>query len=255
LYEWLGCFTQGRTCVIVSREVALDTLKLKDFIEQNEISIIQATPSRWSQLIESGWSGKAGCLGLCGGESLTQELVKQLSALGVELWNCYGPTETTLWSMAKLVDPDDEDVQRRLSVGQGVANYQHFVLDAHGELVPRGVKGELCIASPGLARGYFNLPELTAQQFIKNPFSDDLESRLYRTGDLARYLPDGNLEFLGRRDNQVKLRGFRIELGEIESQLAAHPSVRKAVVMLSTSGEIEQLVGYVTALDDVPVDV
>ena len=132
-------------------------------------------------------------------------------------------------------------------IGRPIANTQIYILDTSLQPVPIGIPGEIYIGGDGLARGYFNRPEVTAEKFIQNPFSDDPISRLYRTGDLAKYRADGNIEFLGRNDNQVKIRGHRIELGEIESILNQHPSVKESVIVArdrDSSGE-KELVAYV----------
>ncbi|EDN67483.1 Non-ribosomal peptide synthetase/polyketide synthase [Beggiatoa sp. PS] len=138
------------------------------------------------------------------------------------------------------------DATAPISIGQPIANTQIYILDRYLQPVPIGISGELHIGGVGLARGYLNRPDLTAEKFIKNPFSDDPNSRIYKTGDLARYLPNGNIEYLGRIDNQVKIRGFRIELGEIEAVLLQHQAIREAVVTLSkTQSNDKRLIAYV----------
>ncbi len=143
------------------------------------------------------------------------------------LWNVYGPTETTIWSLIAQIDFQSG----LISIGHPLANTEVYILDLYLQPVPIGVPGELHIGGVGLARRYLNRPELTAERFIQNPFSDDKSARLYKTGDLARYLADGNIEYLGRSDNQVKIRGFRIELGEIEAVLSSHEQIQQAVVI------------------------
>src|SRR5262249_30246121 len=154
-----------------------------------------------------------------------------------------GPTETTIWSTMQRVEPGEGPV----SIGRPIANTQVYILDDYLQPVPVGVHGDLYIAGDGLAEGYFNCPELTAEKFIPNPFGDNSNLRIYRTGDRAKYLADGNIEFLGRIDNQVKVRGHRIELGEIESILNQHPEVRESVIVARDRDSLleQRLIGYV----------
>jgi acyl-CoA synthetase (AMP-forming)/AMP-acid ligase II len=161
------------------------------------------------------------------------------------VWNLYGPTETTVWSAIWPVESNSE----RICIGKPIHNTQIHLLDSSGLPVPVGVPGELHIAGDGLARGYQSRPELTAEKFVPNPFGAP-SSRLYRTGDLGRYLPDGNIEFIGRTDNQVKVRGFRIELGEIEAVLAGHQDVKQVVLAAREEGEDKRLVAYVVVQPD-----
>src|SRR5690606_13199351 len=165
---------------------------------------------------------------ICSGEALAlahKELWFEKIAGATELHNLYGPTEASIDVTAYQVSRDD----RSIPIGKPIANTRLYILDADNECAPLGVAGELCIAGPQLARGYWNRPELTAKAFVENPLVTG--DRIYRTGDLARWLPDGNVEYLGRIDNQVKLRGFRIELGEIEAALVEIPGVREALVI------------------------
>ena len=159
------------------------------------------------------------------------ELLDRFSTrLSAKLHNQYGPTEATIdatsWTCAK------SNHQHSVPIGRPIANTQVYILDSYLQPVPVGVPGELHIAGDGLARGYLNENQLTAEKFISNPFSKELGARLYKTGDLGRYLPDGSIEFLGRMDNQVKLRGYRVELGEIENVLAQYPGVRDSVLLV-----------------------
>lgn len=160
-------------------------------------------------------------------------LAQELAPLCQEIWNLYGPTETTIWSAIYQYSSDLPADCRTVPIGKAIANTQFYILDDQLQLVPPGTPGELYIGGAGLARGYLNRPDLTAERFIPNPFSPDSNPSdlLYKTGDLAKYLPDGNLECLGRLDNQVKIRGFRIELGEIEAVLNQHPAVQTTVVI------------------------
>ena len=159
-----------------------------------------------------------------------------------DLINVYGPTETTVWSTAAVIDRSGGPV----TIGRPLANTQVYVLDLQRRPVPVGVPGELYIGGDGVARGYLHRPDLTAERFVPDPFSTEVGARLYRTGDLVRFGEDGQLEYLGRLDHQVKVRGYRIELGEIEAVLAAHPAVRESVVVArpDASGD-RSLVAYV----------
>jgi amino acid adenylation domain-containing protein len=180
------------------------------------------------------------------GEACTEELVARWSP-GRDFFNAYGPTETTVCaSMHRCADSEPGGPP----IGRPIANVKLYVLDAHMQPVPVGVPGELHVGGIGLAQGYLNRPQLTAERFVVDPFSDDPEAQLYKTGDLVRYRPDGNVEFLGRVDHQVKLRGFRIELGEIEAVLRRHPEVQEAVTLArdDVPGG-EGLVAYVTPGD------
>jgi natural product biosynthesis luciferase-like monooxygenase protein len=178
---------------------------------------------------------------LVGGEALPESLARDLAfTVGGRVTNMYGPTETTVWSSVAYVTKDRSDV----TIGFPIANTTLHVLDRDGRLAPAGLSGELFIGGDGVVRGYWKRPELTAERFVKDPFSD---GRLYRTGDLVRRRADGALEFLGRLDHQVKIRGHRIELGEIEARLREHAAVQEAVVVARDDGAGPELVGYVIA--------
>jgi len=236
--------TVGARVVLASRDIAADGRRLKDLIETAGATVMQATPSTWRMLIEAGWTGCEKFKILCGGEALPLDLAKDLLKRGNAAWNLYGPTETTVWSAVWRVESGCDT----LSVGNPINNTQLYILDANLEPVPFGVRGELYIGGKGVARGYLNRPELTAEKFIRNPHSADSDARMFRTGDLARHLPDGNIEWLGRIDEQVKIRGHRIELGEIEAALHLHPAISQAVVVgrKDAVGETS-LVAYVVA--------
>ena len=233
----------GARLILVSRETAADGTQLAAALENYRITTMQATPATWRILIEAGWQGKSDLKILCGGETLSQVLAGKLLEMGASVWNLYGPTETTIWSLVQQVAAIDDRV---IPIGRPIANTRVYVLDQYQQLLPVGVPGELCIGGVGLARGYLNRPELTAQKFITDPFNYEAGSRLYRSGDLARYRADGTIEFLGRIDHQVKIRGFRIECGEIETTLNTHPAVREALVVAREDGPGEKrLVAYV----------
>ena len=234
----------GGRLVMVSRSVATDGTQLLERLNDCVATVLQATPATWRLLLAAGWSGSPQLKILCGGEALSRELANQLVEKGASLWNLYGPTEATIWSTIDRV----ENTEGTVCIGRPIANTQIYLLDEHLQPVPVGVPGELYIGGAGLARGYLNRPELTAQKFIVNPLSQEPSARLYNTGDLARYQRDGNIEYLGRIDHQVKVRGFRIELGEIEVVLSQHPDVRESVVVKreDASGN-QRLVAYIVS--------
>ncbi len=217
----------GARVEIASREVVSDGIQLAERLARSGATVMQATPATWQLLLEMRWQGRNGLKTLCGGEALSQGLSHRLLERGASLWNLYGPTETTIWSTIYHVDAKNGVVP----IGRPIANTQIYLLDQQLQTVPIGVLGELHIGGDGLARGYRNRPDLTAERFIPHPYSNVPGDRLYMTGDLARYLPDGTIEFLGRIDQQVKIRGFRIEPGEIEAVLSQYASVQQAVVV------------------------
>src|SRR5260221_410412 len=237
----------GAKLAIVSRETAQYAVQLLEYLKEVNATVVQATPVTWQQLLDAGWRGEPALKVLCGGEAFPRELANELVKRATSVWNMYGPTETTIWSAALEVKAGEGPVP----IGHPIANTELFVLDQELQFIPIGVPGELYISGLGLARGYHNRPELTAEKFVANPFSQEPGARMYKTGDLVRRRHDGTLEFLGRLDNQVKLRGFRIELGEIESVLGNHPGVARGVVSLREDvvGE-RRLIGYIVPAKD-----
>ena len=217
----------GARIVLASRDVAADGGQLRRLVEDEGVTLMQATPTTWRLLLAAGWQGSTGFRALCGGEAFPPDLAEQLTARAT-VWNMYGPTETTVWSTLYRVPRPVGAVL----IGRPLANTQAHVLDRRGRHVPVGVPGELHIGGDGVAAGYLNRPELSAERFLPDPFRDEPGGRLYRTGDTVRLRSSGDLEYLGRGDHQVKLRGFRIELGEIESALAGVRGVGQAVVLL-----------------------
>ncbi|AXE28008.1 non-ribosomal peptide synthetase (plasmid) [Streptomyces globosus] len=206
--ELLLPLTRGATVHIAPEDVVRDGFALADLIGDAGATVIQATPATWEMLLHAGWTGHVRRL-LCGGEPLTAELADRLLDRCDELWNMYGPTETTIWSSAQRIRRGGP-----VTVGTPLANTAFRVAGPDGADVPFGAVGELLIGGDGVARGYRGKPELTAERFVHDPATGE---RLYRTGDLARWSADGNMVLLGRADRQVKLRGHRVELGEIEA--------------------------------------
>jgi amino acid adenylation domain-containing protein len=216
----------GAKLVIATDEQVTNGGLLLRLLQESNATILQATPGAWRILLEAGWTEATKLKVLCGGEALPRDLADSLLARSADVWNVYGPTETTIWSSASRVTTGDG----ALRIGPPTANTQFYILDEERKALPIGVAGELCIGGSGLARGYWKRPELTAQKFVANPFG---AGRIYRTGDLGRWNTDGTIELIGRSDFQVKIRGYRIELGEIEAALCKHADVREAIVVES----------------------
>ncbi|MBW4660753.1 MAG: amino acid adenylation domain-containing protein [Drouetiella hepatica Uher 2000/2452] len=230
----------GAKLVLASRAVAADGIQLLALLQRCQATVLHPTPATWRLLLAAGWQPTPNLKMISTGEALPPSLAHQLLCKGGELWNLYGPTETTIWATGCQI----QSAELPIAIGRPLANLQAYILDRHLHPVPIGVPGELYIGGVGLARGYLNRPELTAERFIPHPFSDRPGARLYKTGDLARFLADGQIECLGRIDHQVKLRGFRIELGEIEAVL--NQQVRESVVVIQTDPAGEPcLVAYV----------
>jgi amino acid adenylation domain-containing protein len=225
----------GAKIVLVSSEVAADGFQLLAKLTDSGATFLQATPVSFRLLLAAGWQGSPTLRVVSTGEALPRNLADLLLDKVAELWDLYGPTETTVWSTGVKINDlrRCSDFQGALElIGRPIANTQAYILDRYLQPVPIGIRGELHIGGNCLAKGYLHRPDLTSQKFIADPFSDVAGARLYKTGDLARYLPDGNIEYLGRIDNQVKIRGFRIELGEIEALLAQNAGVREVAVLV-----------------------
>jgi amino acid adenylation domain-containing protein len=250
----------GAKVVLASRGVASDAQQLMALIKEHAATVLQATPATWQLLLEGGWKGALQMKALCGGESLTKTLSRRLIGRVQELWNLYGPTETTIWSCSRKVPAVSEDGSPVETIGRPIANTRIYILDEQREPVAIGMVGEIYIGGAGVARGYLNRTELTAERFVKDPFQADppagvslashsvAQARMYRSGDLGRWRTDGTIECLGRKDQQVKIRGFRIELGEIEAQLRQHRGVMDTAVLAREDepGD-KRLVAYVVA--------
>src|ERR1700677_4240774 len=239
----------GGTLVVADRLISADPLRLAAVLERFEITVLQATPVTWRLLASSGWEGKRHLKMVCGGEALSRDLANQLLCLGEDLWNCYGPTETTIWSGALRIQTE----QGVATVGPPIANTRFYVLDDMGRLLPPGVPGELYIGGIGVSPGYVDRPEITKQRFLPDPFAPLPGSRMFKTGDLVRLVNGNEFEFFGRLDHQVKLRGYRIELGEIESVLRTFPGIENAVAARCENGSGgPYLVAYVPLSHDQP---
>jgi amino acid adenylation domain-containing protein len=238
----------GGTVVMASRPTTGDGVALAGLLDASGATVMQATPSTWRLLIDAGWRGGSDLRALCGGEALPAALAAAMLERCGEVWNMFGPTETTIWSTCIRLESGEPPIP----IGLPIANTSVHVLDDDGRPVPAGTPGELHIGGTGLARGYFERPELTAERFIEH---EELGSRLYRTGDLVSQRADGVLDYLGRLDHQVKIRGFRIELGEVEAALERMPTVAQAVVVArdAPTGEAE-LVAYVVSPDGAAPD-
>lgn len=240
VYEIFLPLSVGGKLILVENALHLPTNAYKE-----QVTLINTVPSSIEELLRQQAIPAAAQTINLAGEPLRQALVEKLYALPTvrKVYDLYGPSEDTTYSTFKL-----REAGGFATIGKPIDNTQAYILDPRSlQPLPIGVPGELHLGGQGLARGYWQRPELTAAKFIPNPLAPQpTTDRLYKTGDLARWLPDGNLEFLGRIDNQVKLRGFRIELGEIEATLAAHPAVQEAVVMAQPSpGGYQQLTAYI----------
>ena len=234
----------GARVVLASTRAAADADALEQLLEAHDITIMQATPATWRLLLHGGWAGRKSLKVLCGGEALTADLSRKLLERVASVWNMYGPTETTIWSCVRQVDTAGA-VRHTEPIGGPIDNTRIHILDEHLQPTAAGATGEIYIGGAGVARGYLNRGELTAERFLPEPFSSEPSARMYKTGDLGRWRPDGAIDFLGRTDHQVKIRGYRIELGEIEAQLVRHPDVREAAALARDDGEGEQrLVAY-----------
>jgi len=218
----------GARLVIATAGQTLDGRDLLALMDEEHVTILQATPVTWELLIDAGWRASPGLKMLCGGEALSRRLADRLLERGRELWNLYGPTETTIWSAAHRVHAGVGPVL----IGGIIANTQFYVVDARGEPVPAGAPGELLIGGDGVATGYLGRDDLTAARFVTDKFAPAFGGRLYHTGDIVRMRRPGEFEYLGRTDHQVKLRGFRIELGEIEAAALLNPDVAEAVATI-----------------------
>jgi amino acid adenylation domain-containing protein len=233
----------GARLLLADRATAADGRLLLGRLGDHHAGVMQATGATWRLLLEAGWQGDGALAAWCGGEALPGSLAGELCQRASEVWNLYGPTETTIWSSLHPVTASEAAVQ---PIGRPIANTSLVLADRHLQAVALGAPGEICIGGDGLARGYHGAPAMTAERFVPDPWADVPGARLYRTGDLARRLPGGEVEYLGRIDQQVKIRGFRIELGEVEAALLRSGDFAAAAAEVRTdrAGE-KRLVAYV----------
>ncbi|MGH8603227.1 MAG: non-ribosomal peptide synthetase, partial [Gammaproteobacteria bacterium] len=246
VWEFFCPLLAGARLVVARPEGHKDSAYLVEMIAAQRITTLHFVPSMLQIFLQAPQLDACRSLKrvICSGEALSYDLQERFfDRLSAQLHNLYGPTEAavevTFWECQR------QGPHRIVPIGRPVANTQLYILDAHLQPVPVGVAGELHIGGVQVGRGYLNRPELTAEKFIKDPFSEDPNARLYKTGDLARYLPGGVIEYLGRLDHQVKIRGFRIELGEIEAELLKYPAVRDAAVLAREDAPGDKrLVGY-----------
>ncbi len=239
----------GRLCLPQPDELN-DPVALAQLIKRQQVSHLLALPSFYSAIINERSVYLLASLKavIVAGEACSGEIAAQhhRQLPKVKFYNEYGPTEGTVWS--SVWHSETADPSAMLSIGRPIEGVQIYMLDRYFQPVPAGISGELCIGGSGLARGYINRPELTAEKFIPNPFGATPGGRLYKTGDLARYRADGSIEFLGRVDNQVKIRGYRIEPGEIENRLLQYPGIREAAVLAREDGAgHKRLVAYLVS--------
>ena len=237
----------GATTIIAGSGIVSDGEQLKALVENEHANVMQATPISWRLLLGAGWQGGDSFKALCGGEAMPPDLAIELHDKVGELWNMYGPTETTVWSSCCKIDNPLEPIH----IGAPIDNTTFYILNKDNQLITPGAAGELFIGGDGVTAGYHNRQELTTEKFIPNPFKP--HDRLYATGDAARFSAAGNVEFIARIDNQVKIRGLRIELGEIESQLNAHRDVIQSVVVVreDTPGD-QRIVAYYESHEGAP---
>jgi acyl-coenzyme A synthetase/AMP-(fatty) acid ligase len=246
VYELFMALLSGAALVLINERVIRDEQAFTAYLQEKSVTMLVAPPS-YLAAVDLERLDFLRVL-VTGGEDAIPKHALQCSRFA-HYYNSYGPTECTVAATTYAVSGADAQAQR-IPIGKPIANTQVYILDQHGQLVPLGVEGEICIGGAGLARGYLNQPALTREKFIPNPFAPG--ERLYRTGDTGRFTPGGDLEFLGRKDKQVKLRGYRIELGEIESALLSHALVTNAAAKITKSRNGEShLTAYVAAKQNI----
>jgi amino acid adenylation domain-containing protein len=254
LEVYLPLFNGGKL-VIASQETVMNMDLLMTKIEESGATLFQATPVTYKMLMLNGWKGKSDLRVVTGGDALSKDLARMMLARVKEVYNCYGPTETTIYSTGHRISEKDAEGEGIVSIGKPLDNNTLYILNPAKVPVPVGVPGELYIGGEGVSPGYLNLPGLTSEKFLSDPFSGNRNGMMYRSGDLVQYGSDQTLFFLNRIDSQVKIRGFRIELGEIETVLSQHRAIKENVVIVRTDAAGERmLVAYYVKKDQETVD-
>jgi amino acid adenylation domain-containing protein len=243
---WLPLIT-GAQIVLADADAAKDGNALLEIIKREKINVMQATPYTWRIMLEAGWKSEKIKV-ICGGEALPVDLAQRILERALSLWNVYGPTETTIWSTIKQITAQDVVI----SIGKPIDNTSIYILDKYLNPMATGVAGEIYIGGEGIAQGYLNQPELTAQKFVSDPFSSEPGAKMYSTGDLGTFTAEGDVMYLSRVDAQVKIRGYRIETGEIEFNLAKEQAIKQAVVVARADNNgVDKLVAYIILNDNV----
>lgn len=240
ILEFLLPLTLGGQSSLLTKRVVTDALLFDDCIRQFGINVFQATATTWTMVLNMGWKGYQEMEILVGGEMVSKELARELTSRFTKVWNVYGPTEATIWATAKRLSSEDKVV----SIGLPLHNMEAYIFDEEYEIVQKNVPGKLFLAGTGLGKGYYKREELTKERFL-NIKLDGVEKRVYDTGDLAKYLNNGEIQVIGRTDDQVKLSGYRIELGEIESVLNRFEGIKNCAVLIKE----QRLVAYVVCED------
>jgi aspartate racemase len=258
--ELYSAWLTGATVVLRIEQMLASFHAFLKEVEKYKITFLNLPTAYWHELVQEIQASAfeiPSCVRVMvvGGEKVSYSIYKQwlgIAGNSVEFFNGYGPTETTITSTVykdSLINRTTADRVQDVPIGRPIANTRIYILDSHMNPVPVGIPGELWIGGAGVSKGYLNRPELTNTRFVRDPFVSDPEKVIYKTGDLARYLPDGNLQFFGRVDDQVKVRGFRVELGEIEAALLEHPAVRETAVTAPILAGTPQIVAYVVSQD------
>jgi len=238
----------GATILLADAQVAKDGREILKMVKEQPVTIMQATPATYKMMLAAGWKEHLNIKILCCGEPMSKDLADKLCTRCIALYNMYGPTETTIYSTGKQINIDDDII----TIGSPVNNTQVYILDEYSNPVAEGAAGEIYIGGDGVARGYINRPELTAEKFIPNPFAKSGSEKMYRTGDLGKFVSNGEIQCLGRIDRQIKIRGYRIEPGEIENAIMKHGGFKETLVSAFTDKKLhQQLAAFIVPVTQV----